>query len=278
MRNLNSFLVFAIAFLAQTLVNAQVVISNGVNDPHSHALLQIVGDGKGLILPVVDDYTQLPNYDEENDTFLPNTEDKGLLVYSKEEKDIIHFDGEKWEVLSKKSLLSSRYVSILSSNKEDIVIVNALGITKYKTLEFNVKKDESKFSFNNLDLELGPEGEIIFKEDGIYRINVSVKGKATGGLSVGNTATVLALRANFFGNNEDKWENLQQHEYLMDGLVITVGKRDMVNSFTIDKSFKANDKIRLDLGLKPDTGLTVGVGATYIPSDPDTFIYIEKLD
>ncbi|WP_068598902.1 hypothetical protein [Vaginella massiliensis] len=64
----------------------------------------------------------------------------------------------------------------------------------------------------------------------------------------------------------------------MDGLVITVGKRDMVNSFTIDKSFKANDKIRLDLGLKPDTGLTVGVGATYIPSDPDTFIYIEKLD
>ncbi|MDK7674201.1 hypothetical protein QP547_00035 [Weeksella virosa] len=44
------------------------------------------------------------------------------------------------------------------------------------------------------------------------------------------------------------------------------------------KQFGAGTKIRFRVGLKADTGLAVGAGVTFVMNDPDTFIYIEKLD
>lgn len=274
MRKIHTFIMVLIVGLTQTTVNAQLIIGGDTDNPHPHALLQIESDGRGFILPSVEQRNQLPNVDPITGDHVANPNDDGVVIYSKEDKDLVRFDGNKWENASRKTLLGSRNISILSSNQEDITAVNIIGITSYKTLNFNIDNDLSKYSVNNLNLILGPEGEIIFPKEGIYRLSVSVKGKSSGGLSVGNTATVLALRGNF-GND---WVDLQQHEYLMGGLLVSAGKRDMVNSFTIDRRFKANDKIRLQLGIKADTGLAVGVGATFVPSDPDTFIYIEKLD
>ncbi|MFV0198732.1 hypothetical protein OBK01_11030 [Empedobacter falsenii] len=273
MRKLYTFLLTL--GLMTTQLTAQVLIGTSESEAHPHALMQIVGNGKGLLLPVVDDYTQLPNYDAVNDNYQPNASDDGLLIYSKEEKDVMRFDGEKWESASRRSLLGSRNISLLSSNKENVTLVSVLGITAYKSLTFNIDNDLQNYKINNLGLTLSEaDGSITFPKDGLYRVSVSVKSSTGGGLSVGNLASVLGLEVLLDGN----WYQIATNEYLFAGLLVSAQKANSTNAFKVVKQFDAGTKIRFRVGLKADTGISVGTGVTFVMDDLDTFVYIEKLD
>ncbi|OFM82636.1 hypothetical protein [Weeksella sp. HMSC059D05] len=275
MRNIYTFLMLLMVGLTQTTVNAQVVIGGDTDNPHPHALLQIQSDGRGVIMPSVEQRNQLPNVDPVTGDYIVNPNDDGLVMYSKEEKDIMRFDGEKWESASKRSLRGSKNISLLSSDKEDVTLVSVLGITAYKTLIFNVDNDLQNYKINNLGLVLSEEdGSITFPNEGIYRVSVSVKSSTGGGLSVGNLASILNLEVLV----DEDWLTLGANDYLFAGLLVSAQKRDSTNSFNMVKQFDAGTKIRFRVGLKADTGLAVGAGVTFVMNDPDTFIYIEKLD
>lgn len=268
---------FTVLLLIGTISFGQVKIGNS-NDTHPKALLEIESNGKGLLLPRVEKISDLPNYNPSApDLYDNNPDDSGMLVYVIEENELMKYDGYKWLRANEKSILNYKNISVIASASADVVVANILGITQRPILKFNVLKNIDNNIVNNLDLEVDSEGSVVIKKDGYYRLNPSVKTKSAGGLSVGNSATILSLQALYKNNAEGGWKKIHENSYLLAGLVVTAGTGNSVNSFSIVKYFRVGDKIRLKAGIQAD-GLTVGTGVTFLMSDQDTFFYIEKLD
>ena len=246
-------------------------------DIHPKALFEVENiDNKGIIIPFVNKNNDLPNYNSsEEDFYNNNPDDNGLLIYSKESKDIMKYDGYKWITGQEKSILNYKNLSIFSSNSANQTVANVLGITGRPILIFNISNDIDKSTINNLNLNLS-EGEIEIKEDGYYRINPSIKINSAGGLSVGNNSIVLSLQAKFLEN--DDWQKIYENYYLLTGLVVTAGSSNSVNSFSVTKYLKKGNKIRLKGGIQANQGVNLGSGVTFVMNDKDTFLYIEKLD
>ncbi len=57
------------------------------------------------MLPVVEDHTELPNYNAAHpDLYENKPEDNGLIFYSKELKDVVKYDGYRWISATEKVL------------------------------------------------------------------------------------------------------------------------------------------------------------------------------
>lgn len=256
----------------------QVKIGNRPDIIHPRAILQVEHHTKGIMLPVVENHTELPNYNaSESDLYENRNEDNGLVFYNKEIKDVVKYDGYRWMPATEKSLKNYTNVSILGSNASDHVVANVLGITGRPTLQFNILNDMDRNNINNLGLIINPSGEITIPSDGFYRINPSVKTSSAGGLSVGNAATIISLQALYTNASGDGWQKIHENSFLLYGLVVTAGSSNSINSFSITKYFHAGDQIRLRAGIQADTGLNLGTGVTFKMNDKDTFLYIEKL-
>lgn len=269
-------MVFSLVLNFNIKLNAQVKIGSN-NDIHPKALLDIENiNNKGVILPKVIDDRNLPNYNPlEVDSYVNNPNDNGLLIYSRENKDVMKFDGYKWMKANEKSILNYKNLSIISSSNSNQTVANVLGITGRPVLNFNVSSNIDNNSINNLNLIIN-EGEIEIIRDGYYLINPSVKINSAGGLSVGNNSVVLSLQALY--DPQGSWQKIYENYYLLTGLVVTAGSSNSVNSFSVIKYLKKNTKIRIKGGIQAEQGLNLGSGVTFVMNDRDTFLYIEKLD
>ncbi|WP_412850263.1 hypothetical protein ACL0VS_10355 [Chryseobacterium sp. PMSZPI] len=272
---LKTFILAAIGSLGK----AQVKIGNRPDVIHPRAILHIETNTKGIMLPVVQNHTELPNYNPaEIDLYANKPEDNGLIFYNKEIKDVVKYDGYRWIAATERSIKNYKNVSILGSEPANHVVANVLGITGRPTLHFNVLENIDRNNINNLGLTVNANGEISIPTEGFYRISPSVKTSSAGGLSVGNAATIISLQALYANAPGDGWQKIHENSFLLYGLVVTAGSSNSVNSFSITKYLHAGDQIRLRAGIQADTGLNLGTGVTFKMGDKDTFLYIEKLN
>lgn len=189
------------------LGHAQVKIGNRPEMVHPRAALQVEHNAKGIMLPVVENHTELPNYSaSQPDLYINKPEDNGLVFYNKEIKDVVKYDGYRWIAATEKSMKNYKNISILGSNSADTSVANVLGITGRPTLQFNILNDIDRNNVNNLGLIVNTNGEITIPLDGFYRINPSVKTSSAGGLSVGNAATIISLQALYVNAAADGWQ------------------------------------------------------------------------
>lgn len=258
---------------------AQVKIGNNPETVHPRAVLHVENSAKGIMLPVVENHTELPNYNPAHpDLYENKPEDNGLVFYNKEIKDVVKYDGYRWIAATERSVKNYKNLSILGSNAADLSVANVLGITGRPTLQFNILNNIDRNNVNNLGLSVNANGEITIPADGFYRINPSVKTSSAGGLSVGNAATIISLQALYVNATGDGWQKIHENSFLLSGLLITAGSANSVNSFSITKYLHAGDLIRLRGGIQADSGLNVGAGVNFKMNDKDTFLYIEKLN
>ncbi|WP_276878347.1 hypothetical protein [Chryseobacterium joostei] len=258
---------------------AQVKIGNRPEAVHPRAALHIEHNTKGIMLPVVENHTELPNYNAAHpDLYENNPTDNGLIFYSKEIKDVVKYDGYRWIAATERSIKNYKNLSILGSNSTDQTVANVLGITGRPTLQFNILNDFDRNNINNLGLTVNANGEITIPASGFYRINPSVKTSSAGGLSVGNAATIVSLQALYVNAVGEGWQKIHENSFLLYGLLVTGGSSNSINSFSTTKYLHAGDQIRLRAGIQADTGLNVGTGVTFKMSDKDTYLYIEKLN
>lgn len=270
--------VFIIAAISP-LGSAQVKMGNRPETVHPRAALEAEHNAKGIILPVVENHTELPNYNAAHpDLYENKPEDNGLVFYNKEIKDVVKYDGYRWIAATERSIKNYKNVSILGSNASDVSVANVLGITGRPTLPFNILNDFDRNNINNLGVTVNANGEITIPADGFYRINPSVKTSSAGGLSVGNAATIISLQALYINAAGDGWQKIHENSFLLYGLLVTAGSANSVNNFSTTKYLHAGDQIRLRAGIQADTGLNVGAGVNFKMNDRDTFIYIEKLN
>ncbi len=257
---------------------AQVKIGDNPDIVHPRAVFQIEKSTKGIILPTVENITELPNYSiSQPDLYVNNPTDNGLLIYNKDTKEVLKYDGYKWISATERSIKNYKNLSILGSDNADVTVANVLGITSRPVLPFNILNNIDKNIINNLGLTIAG-GEITIQSNGFYRINPSIKTSSAGGLSVGNAATIISLQALYAGATSEGWQKIHENSFLLYGLVVTAGNSNSINSFSTIKYFNAGDKIRIKAGIQADSGLNLGTGVTFKMNDKDTFIYIEKLD
>ncbi|WP_374463448.1 hypothetical protein [Chryseobacterium sp.] len=262
-----------------SLGHAQVKMGDNPEKIHARAMLQVESKTKGIILPVVENHTELPNYNASHpDLYENNPGDNGLVFYNKEIKDVVKYDGYRWVAATERSIKNYKNLSILGSNAADLTVANVLGITGRPTLQFNILDDIDRNNVNNLGVTVNANGEITIPSDGFYRINPSVKTSSAGGLSVGNAATIVSLQALYVNAAGDGWQKIHENSFLLYGLVVTAGSANSVNSFSTIKYLHAGDQIRLRGGIQADTGLNLGTGVNFKMNDKDTYIYIEKLN
>jgi hypothetical protein len=258
---------------------AQVKIGNNPETVHPRAVLQVESSTKGIMLPVVENHTELPNYNAAHpDLYENKPEDNGLVFYNKEIRDVVKYDGYRWIAATERSIKNYKNLSILGSDAPNQSVANVLGITARPTLQFNILNDIDRNNVNNLGLTVNANGEITIPADGFYRINPSVKTSSAGGLSVGNAATIISLQALYANAAGDGWQKIHENSFLLSGLLVTAGSANSVNSFSTTKYLHAGDQIRLRGGIQADTGLNVGTGVNFKMNDKDTFLYIEKLN
>lgn len=280
--NSKSIFVSAI-FLLQTHVFSQIVISDTPKDPHPNALLEIDSD-KGVLLPSVNNFTELPLYTtNESDFFLDDPSMEGMLVYNKEDHTLYKYDGYTWMPSYVKSFKNNENSTLLTSTYGDIVKLNILNISTTDIVPFNQVQTIYGKPINNANIEFVDEDNdsiyesYRFTETGWYIINPSITVASGGGLSVGNLDVNVILKAKFANENNDKWWAIMQIDYSLQGLLVSVNGGEKAVNASIMKKFYAGDIIRFEIGLRNPDGLTVGSGVTYKCTSPNSFLFIHKL-
>jgi hypothetical protein len=260
----------------------------GGGNIHPRAILEI-DSHKGIILPIANNLTEFPNYSpDEHDLFEDDDEMDGMLLFNKADKKLYLFDGENWIPSNAKSHRAENDISFLRSTHEDIIKINILNISTRDVVPFDQFYSIGTKVVNNANvIALDTDNDNYadsyeFVESGWYKINPSIMIKSGGGLSVGNIDAVVVLRASFVNDpdnsNYDTWWAVMQHDFSLQGLLVSVGGGNKAMNFEMVREFKAGDRIKFEVGLRNPDGLTVGSGITYMCSDPNTFLYIEKLD
>jgi hypothetical protein len=280
---------FILGFYFQGI--AQIRISETEGEIHPRALLEI-DSNKGVILPLAENFTQFPNYNEnELDLFSDDPSLEGMLLYNKEEKKLFIYDGESWIPSNAKSHRAENKITLLRSTAADITKVNILNISTRDAIPFNLYQVINDKNVNNaniipLDLE-GNDGyadTFQISESGWYKINPSIMIKSGGGLTVGNIDAIAVLNASFVNDPDNssspysKWWAIMQHDFSLEGLLISVGGGNKAMNFEYVRHFDAGDRIRFEIGIRNPDGLSVGSGITYMCSNSNSFLYIEKLD
>lgn len=279
------------ALCMYSIAFTQVRISENEGEIHPKAMLQIDSQ-KGMILPAAEDFREFPNYDvTESDYFKNDPDMEGMLMFNKEDKKLYIFDGDSWLPSNAKSPNADHKISLLTSNHPDITKVNIINISTRDAVPFNrfyKKNEEDVNEANIIGMDLVDDDGFAetyeFTEPSWYKINPSIMIKSGGGLTVGNIDAVVVLRASFVNDPENasnpynKWWSVMQHDFSLEGLLVSVGGGNKAMNFEYVRHFNAGDRIKFELGIRNPDGLTVGAGITYLCNNPNTFLYIEKLD
>lgn len=269
---------------------SQLRISENQGEIHPKALLEI-DSNKGVILPSAENFTEFPNYDAtEPDLFIDDESMQGMLIFNKEDKKLYLFDGESWLPSNAKSHRAENSISYLHSTHPDITKVNILNISTRDVVPFNSFHLIDNEAVNNanvlaMDLDGDSYAETYeFLESGWYRINPSIMIKSGGGLSVGNIDAIILLQASLADDPQNAtnpystWWALMQQDFSLQGLLISAGGGNKAMNFEYVRKFNQGDRIKFEVGIRNPDGLSVGSGITYMCSNPNTFLYIEKLD
>ncbi|OFM82635.1 hypothetical protein [Weeksella sp. HMSC059D05] len=269
-------------FAVGALASAQVVISES-DYTNDHAILSLVNPSsnehkaKGLMLPLVDDITQLPLYDaNEHDLYTDDPTMEGMVMYVKEKEAVMVYDGEKWKTALDQSRVPYTRASLDPNAEKNPRLACVVAGCGSATTPFGLYS--SDFDVDELGI-ISPIGEIddeneeeytysnfTMKERGFYRIFVSL-GMKTSGLHV--STPILSYRA-----KKNDFILTRREVPIATAILIHAGA-NRVGTMEFVGFFDAGDTLTLQV-----TGavslLTVADVYEVIPGD-QSFIKIEKL-
>ncbi len=273
----NKIYLLLLSFIAQ-IISAQVIIGNNIN-PSTNSVLSIVNnsdtptDSKGFMIPTVNNETELPLYSSsEPDHFTDDTTMQGMIMYQKDIKRVVFYDGTKWnptlyETGGRVTRASMDPTTLEADYPTVSCVLIGCGKKDVAFGSYNTTLDNDKLGIIN------PQGTInsnfnnfTFKESGIYKILISLKVK-TSGLHV--SPPVISFRAlkndNIIARNDIS---------LNEAILITAGA-NRVGTMEFLAMFDRGDKLKIQVSGGVSI-LTVADVYKIVPTD-ETFIRIEKL-
>ncbi|MFV0198731.1 hypothetical protein OBK01_11025 [Empedobacter falsenii] len=279
MKNIFTLLVL---FVLATNSQAQVVVGNPAYE-NDHALLSLINpstnpnEAKGLMMPLVDDITQLPLYDaNEHDLYTDDPTMEGMVMYVKDQEIIMVYDGEKWKATLDQSDLPYTRASLnlnAPSNPKVVCVLAGCGsaTTPFGLYSPDFDVDELGIitqtgQISDQDPEEDTYSNFTIQEKGFYRVFVSL-GMKTSGLHV--SAPILSYRA-----KKNDFYLTRKEVPIVDAILIHAGA-NRVGTMEFVGFFDAGDKLTIQV-----TGavslLTVADTYEVVPGDK-SFIKIEKL-
>lgn len=271
--------IYITAFLlAAKMAFSQVIIGSDAN-PSPNSMLSVVNKednaagSRGMMIPTVNNETELPLYDiSQPDRFGNDPDMQGMILYRKDIKRVVVYDGEKWKPTFYESGGRTTRVSMNPATPEaefPSVACVLIGCGE-KDVPFGLydsTRDEDKLGI------IDPQGAInndfsnfTFKESGFYRVLISLKVK-TSGIHV--SPPTISFRALKNGNV------LARNDVSLNEAILVTAGANRVGTMEFLSMFDKGDKLKVQVSGGVSI-LTVADVYKIVPTD-GTFISIEKL-
>ncbi|MCW3160487.1 hypothetical protein [Chryseobacterium oryctis] len=267
-----------VLLFATKILFSQVIIGDHIN-PSSNSIFSIVNkednstNSKGLIIPVINNESELPLYNSSiGDNFENEEAMQGMLMYQKDVKRVMYYDGNLWQPtfyeIGGRTTRASMDPATLEANYPSVTcVLIGCGEKDVPFGFYNSTLDSDKLGI------IDPQGVIntnfsnfTFKESGLYKILISLKVKTSG---VHVSPPVISFRAlkndNIIARNDVA---------LNEAILVTAGA-NRVGTMEFMAMFEKGDKLKVQISGGISI-LTVADNYKIVPTD-GTFINIEKM-
>lgn len=265
-------------FLMTVLLFSQVTVGSHAS-PSTNAMFSVVNkednatNSKGMMIPTVNDETELPLYNaSQPDHFNDDSSMQGMILYKKDIKRVVVYDGKKWKPTfyesGGKTTRASMNPSMAESNFPSVTcVLIGCGEKDVPFGFYDSTQDTDKLGIIN------PQGIVnsnfnnfTFKESGFYKILISLKVKTSGIHVSPPTISFRALKnGNVLARNDVP---------LNEAILITAGA-NRVGTMEFLSMFDKGDQLKVQVSGGVSI-LTVADVYKIVPTD-GTFISIEKL-
>ncbi|WPO90818.1 hypothetical protein [Chryseobacterium sp. HR92] len=267
-----TLLLMAVLFFSQVTVGSH-------SSPSTNAMFSVVNkednatNSKGMMIPTVNDETELPLYNaSEPDHFNDDSNMQGMILYRKDIKRVVVYDGEKWKPTfyesGGKTTRASMNPSMAESSFPSVTcVLIGCGEKDVPFGFYDSTQDTDKLGI------IDPQGIVnsnfnnfTFKESGFYKILISLKVKTSGIHVSPPTISFRALKnGNVLARNDVP---------LNEAILITAGA-NRVGTMEFLSMFDKGDQLKVQVSGGVSI-LTVADVYKIVPTD-GTFISIEKL-
>lgn len=261
---------------------AQVVIGNK-NYSNNNAVLSIINtednkdNSKGLLLPTVESKEELPLYNAaESDEYADDPSMAGMIMYQKDLKRAVLYDGEKWKpTLYEDDNRSSRYSlnTVLTGTAENnypqlacVLVACGTRNIPFAVTDKNLDYDELELKNDLKNYTEDTYTNFEFTENGTYKILISLSVK-TSGLHV--TPPVISVRA-----KKNNFIIARNDVALNEAILITAGA-NRSGTMEFVGNFKKGDKLTIQMAGAVSIA-TVADVYTLIPNSR-TFLSVQKM-
>jgi hypothetical protein len=271
--------IYITAFLlAAKMAFSQVIIGSDAN-PSPNSMLSVVNKedhaagSRGMMIPTVNNETELPLYHiSQPDRFGNDPDMQGMILYRKDIKRVVVYDGEKWKPTFYENGGRTTRVSMNPTTPEAefpsvACVLIGCGEKDVPFGLYNSTQDEDKLGI------IDPQGAInndfsnfTFKESGFYRVLISLKVK-TSGIHV--SPPTISFRALKNGNV------LARNDVSLNEAILVTAGANRVGTMEFLSMFDKGDKLKVQVSGGVSI-LTVADVYKIVPTD-GTFISIEKL-
>ncbi|WES96691.1 hypothetical protein P2W68_17805 [Chryseobacterium arthrosphaerae] len=264
--------------LTATTAFSQVIVGSSIN-PSPNSMFSIVNKednpagSKGMMIPTVNSETELPLYNASHpDHFEDDPSMQGMILYRKDIKRVVVYDGEKWKPtfyesggrttrvsmnpLTPESEFPSVTCVLIGCGEKDVPFGTYDNIQDGDQLGILDPQGAVNTNFNNFT----------FKESGFYKVLISLKVKTSGIHVSPPTISFRALKnGNVLARNDVP---------LNEAILITAGA-NRVGTMEFLSMFDKGDKLKIQISGGVSI-LTVADAYKIVPTD-GTFVSIEKL-
>ncbi len=264
--------------LTAKMAFSQVIIGSDTS-PSPNSMLSIVNKednaagSRGMMIPTVNNETELPLYDiSQPDGFGNDPGMQGMILYRKDIKRVVVYDGEKWKPTFYESGGRTTRVSMNPATPEaefPSVACVLIGCGE-KDVPFGLydsTQDGDKLGI--IDTQGAVDNNFsnfTFRESGFYRILISLKVK-TSGIHV--SPPTISFRALKNGNV------LARNDVSLNEAILVTAGANRVGTMEFLSMFDKGDKLKVQVSGGVSI-LTVADVYKIVPTD-GTFISIEKL-
>lgn len=264
--------------VSATMAFSQVIVNSDTN-PSPNSIFSVVNKednaakSRGMMIPLVNNESELPLYDaSQADHFNDDPSMQGMILYRKDIKQVVVYDGEKWKPTFYESGGRTTRVSMNPATPEAefptvTCVLIGCGEKDVAFGAYDSIQDGDKLGI------LDPQGAVnsnfnnfTFKESGFYRVLVSLKVK-TSGIHV--SPPTLSFRALKNGNV------LARNDIPLNEAILITAGANRVGTMEFLSMFDKGDKLKVQISAGVSI-LTVADTYKIVPTD-GTFISIEKL-
>ncbi|AKK72760.1 hypothetical protein [Chryseobacterium gallinarum] len=264
--------------LTAKLAFSQVIIGSH-STPSSHSMLTVVNKedhpdtSKGMIIPTAETESALPLYNiHQADHFDDDPTMQGMIMYQKDIKRVVVYDGEKWKPTFYEDggrITRASMNPAMPENELPSVACILIGCGQ-KDVPFGFYNSTS--DIDKLGI-IDPQGTVnnnftnfTFRESGFYKVLISLKVK-TSGLHV--SPPTISFRALKNGNV------LARNDVSLNEAILITAGANRVGTMEFLAMFDKGDQLKVQVSGGVSI-LTVADVYKIIPTD-GTFISIEKL-